>query len=447
MREAHPIEAAVGIEYYVSETDGVGGRLRDRPEDFRVREREAFGADLRDLDAEVGSYPHLVFRATLRSWDTNDFASALSTELEVSRERISWAGTKDKHAVTTQLFSVKYDDNELPELDEAEIEPIGRAGRPVLFGDLIGNEFELVVRDAEHPENAKPIAAELRRFNAGDESTESDAGTDGNIGVPNYFGQQRFGSMRPITHRVGLDIVRGEFESAAVRYVCESSDREPERTQLARNQLNETRAWENANEILPGGLRFERAIAGRLAEGADSPEDYREALETLPTNLQRMFTNAAQSYAFNLILSERLRRGLPFNEPIEGDVVCFADENGLPDPDRTQTVKESQLRTIRRHCERGRAFVTASLVGTDTEFGGGEPAEITRTVLDELHLKREDFDRPREFGSTGTRRAILVSAELETGRGPLTLRFSLPKGSYATVIAREFLKTDPDELS
>jgi tRNA pseudouridine13 synthase len=82
MRESHPIEAAVGIAYYVSEADGVGGHLRDRPEDFRVREREAFGADVHSLDAETGSYPHLVFRATLRGWDTNDFASACRTNSE-----------------------------------------------------------------------------------------------------------------------------------------------------------------------------------------------------------------------------------------------------------------------------------------------------------------------------------------------------------------------------
>jgi len=441
MRESSPPEAAVGIEYYVSETDGTGGRLRDRPEDFRVDERESFGADLRALDADVGSYPHLVFRATLRRWDTNDFASALSKRLGVSRERVSWAGTKDKHAVTTQLFSIKHGDNELPSVDGAEIEPLGRAGRPVLFGDLAGNEFEVIVRDAERPENAERIADELRQFGADDgEASEGAA-------VPNYFGQQRFGSMRPITHRVGLDVVRGDWESAAVRYVCESSEREPERTRAARTKLAEDREWADANELLPGGLRFERAIAGRLAEGATGPEDYRAALETLPTNLQRMFTNAAQSCAFNRMLSERLRRGLPFGRPVVGDVVCFAGDDGLPDPGRSQTVETSQLKTIRRHCERGRAFVTAPLVGTETEFGTGEPAEIARSVLADLGLERGDFDRPGEFGSGGTRRAIRVETDLDIELDPLTLRFSLPNGSYATVLAREFLKGDPDALS
>ncbi|CCQ36079.1 tRNA pseudouridine(13) synthase TruD [Natronomonas moolapensis 8.8.11] len=445
MREAHPTEAAVGIKYYVSETDGTGGHLRDRPEDFRVEEREAFGADLRGVDADVGSYPHLVFRATLRGWDTNDFASTLSKRLGVSRERVSWAGTKDKHAVTTQLFSIKHPDDELPSVDGATIEPLGRAGRPVLFGDLAGNDFEVVVRGAERPENADPIAVELGRFGADGRSADEDG--DGAVAVPNYFGQQRFGSMRPITHRVGLDVVRGEWESAAVRYVCESSDREPDRTRTARQRLDEEREWERANEVLPGGLRFERAIAGRLAEGADGPADYREALETLPRNLQSMFTNAAQSYVFNRVLSERLRRGLPFGTPAVGDVVCFADGDGLPDPDRTQAVEAEQLGTIRRHCERGRAFVTAPLVGTETDFGFGEPGEIVREVLDDLDLQRGDFDRPGAFGSEGTRRAVLFRTDLEHESDPLTLRFSLPKGSYATVLAREFLKTHPDDLS
>jgi tRNA pseudouridine13 synthase len=54
---------------------------------------------------------------------------------------------------------------------------------------------------------------------------------------------------------------------------------------------------------------------------------------------------------------------------------------------------------------------------------------------------------PGEFDSTGTRRAIRVTTDLDIDRDPLTLAFSLPKGSYATVVAREFLKADPDDLS
>ncbi len=102
-RNAHSLERRVGIEHYVSDAEGTGGRLRDAPEDFRVREVEAM--DAVQVDDDTGAYPHLVFRAELRNWETNDFASKLSDRLGISRERVSWAGTIDMRAVTTRLFS------------------------------------------------------------------------------------------------------------------------------------------------------------------------------------------------------------------------------------------------------------------------------------------------------------------------------------------------------
>jgi tRNA pseudouridine13 synthase len=188
------------------------------------------------------------------------------------------------------------------------------------------------------------------------------------------------------------------------------------------------------------------------AGGDPGPEDFRAALETLPTNLQRLLVNAAQSFLFNETLCRRLERGLPFHEAVEGDVVCFADRDApegltLPDTDRLQAASGDRLRTVNRHCARSRAFVTAPLVGTETEFAGGEPGETTRAVLDEFDVTREDFDLPGEFHSTGTRRAVLLRTDLDVTADPLTLSFSLPKGSYATVVLRELLKVDPTSLT
>ena len=451
MREAHPVERAVGIGYYVSDADGVGGHLRDSPEDFRVRELEAFDAE--PLDADRGAYPHLLFRATLRGWDTNDFAGALSDRLGVSRERVSWAGTKDKYAVTTQLFSVDgVDAADLPELADAELEPVGRTGRPVLFGDLAGNAFEVVVRVADRPENAGSVTADLEAFaDPGDEPGSDDTDGQTTVAVPNYFGQQRFGSRRPVTHEVGLALVREGFEAAVLAYVGNPSDREPERTREARAYVEETRDWAGALERFPGSLGYERAMCHALADvDGPGPEDFRAALETAPTNLQRLFVNAAQSYVFNRILSARLERGLPFAEPVTGDVVCFRDRSvdalAVPDTDRTQRVTDDRLATVRRHCERGRAFVTAPLVGTDTELADGEPGETERAVLEDVGIEPAEFDLPGEFHSEGTRRAVLVRTDLTVGREPLSFEFALPKGSYATVLLREYLKGDPEGL-
>ncbi|GAB3026884.1 tRNA pseudouridine(13) synthase TruD [Natronobiforma cellulositropha] len=445
MRPAHPLEQAVGIEHYVSDTDGVGGRLRASDADFRVRELERFSTE--SLEATTDAYPHLVVRATLSGWDTNDFVSRLSDALGMSRRRVSWAGTKDKRAITTQLFSIYgAEPADLPEIRGVDLEIVGRAGRALEFGDLAGNAFELAVSDADRPENAPAITDELRAF----------ADADGDqIGVPNFFGQQRFGSRRPITHEVGLEIVRGDWEGAVMAYLGGPTASEPEETQAARAFVEETRDWQAALERFPRGLGYERSLLHGLAESgegsAPTQETFRAALERLPDNLQKLFVHAAQSYAFNLILGERLERGLPFDRPVEGDVVCFADRQApeglaLPDVGREQRVSERRLRSVTRHCERGRAFVTAPLVGTETDVAAGEPGEIERDVLARLDLEPGDFDLPDDHHSSGTRRAILVTTELETEADPLSLAFSLPKGSYATVVMREYLKVDPIDL-
>jgi tRNA pseudouridine13 synthase len=457
MREAPPVEREVGIDYYVSDADGTGGRLRVAPADFRVRERELFDTEPPDADADT--YPHLVFRATLRGWDTNDFARALSNRLGISRERVSWAGTKDKHAVTTQLFSVDgFAAADLPDLDEVRYEVVGRAGRPILFGDLAGNEFTVRIRDADRPDQVAAVATELQSFGgtaeqSGASGVRGAGDTDDTtaVGVPNYFGQQRFGSKRPVSHEVGLAIVREDWERAVMTYVGNPSEREPQETRDARAFVEETRDWTAALDEFPGYLGYERSMLHRLAEGGDDSDDFRAALEELPTNLQQLFVNAAQSYIFNRILSERLGRGLPFDRPVAGDVACFADSDApegvaLPDAERTQRVTASRVDSVTRHCERGRAFVTAPLVGTETELGEGEPGEIERAVLDEVGVEPAEFDLPGEFHSEGTRRAILVRTELTTGRDPLELSFALPRGSYATVLLREFTKADPDDL-
>ena len=451
MRPAHPTEQTVGMAVYVSDTDGIGGQLRARDDDFVVTELERF--DTESLDADPGGYPHVVFRATLRGWDTNDFARRLSNGLGISRERVSWAGTKDKHAVTTQLFSVRATDAvEFPSIDGVTIEVLGRAGRAIEFGDLVGNSFELTIREPSRPENVTPIAEELAAFGGFDGADAEEPDTV-SLAVPNYFGQQRFGSRRPITAEVGLAIVRRDWEGAVMAYLGNPHEAEPAETRAARQFVEETRDWTAAIDRFPRGLRFERSLLNALAEADGEPgaDAFRDALERLPSNLRRLFVHAAQSYAFNLILSERLERGLPFDHPVDGDVVCFSDRDApgslvVPDVSRTQRVTSRRRTSIERHCERGRAFVTAPLVGTETTLATGEQGDIERAVLETCGLSQEAFDLPGEYYSTGTRRAILLRTTVSVETDPVVLSFTLPKGAYATVIAREFLKVDPQKL-
>ena len=486
LREGHPIEHAVGMDHYVSAADGIGGRLRETPDDFRVRELEAFEPE--PIDVDPGSYPELVVRVTLRDWDTNDFARRISDALGISRERVSWAGTKDKRAVTTQLFTLRgVDPDDLPEIRGAETEVLGRAGRGLTFGDLAGNAFEIRVTDAvaDAPDRIADVTRDLTAFASGGDGADGveTGGTvvDGaTVGVPNYFGQQRFGSRRPVTHRVGLAIVRTDPREAVRLYAGNSAPAEPDDTRAARDRVDaafgvsgeageasdasvEASAdgtgdgdWAACLDDIPRKLRFERSMIHRLADRDVSPDaprdhdDWWHALEAVPSNLQRLFVNAAQSVLFNRIVSERLRRGLPFDRPVAGDVVCFSaadapDELYAPDTDRLQRVDADRVSVVTRHCERGRAFVTAPLVGTDTELGDGAPGDIEREVLDDAGIEPSDFALPDEFDSAGTRRAILLRSDLDVtvDGGDPRFGFALPSGSYATVLLREFTKSGP----
>jgi len=457
MRPAHPVERAVGIEHYVTDLGGIGGRIRSRPEDFRVRELERFPTE--PVGADTGDYPHLVLRVTLRNWDTNDFAARLSDGLGISRERVSWAGTKDKRAHTTQLFSVRgVQPGDLPTIDDADVEVVGRAGRNVHFGDLLGNAFEIVVRDVEDLNGIELITDALREF--------GEAGTSGAVGgaddavtVPNYFGQQRFGSRRPVTHEVGLAIVRDDWQGAVMAYLGNPRGTEPDATRTARATIEdlvddagavpEGVDWGAALDATPNRLGYERSMLHALDDGGS----FREAIETVPSNLQRLFVHAAQSFLFNRIVSERLERGLPLTRPVAGDVACFADRDLpadadviVPDTGRVQRVTERRIDSVTRHCERGRAFVTAPLIGTGTDLADGDPGEVERAVLDDVGLEPSDFDLPEPFGSTGDRRALAVSTSLDVERDPVTFSFALPKGAYATVLLREYLKIDPTEM-
>lgn len=438
MRPAQPVEQRVGMAYYASEAAGTGGRLKATDEDFVVTELEAI--DPRPLDSNPGDFPVVIVRAQLEGWDTYDFAARLARSVGVHREAVRWAGTKDKEAITTQLFSIRgIDPDDLPAIPHAKLEPIGRFGRGLTFGDLVGNAFEIRVRDPVRPEQHKEITRQLRSFG------------NGTCAVPNYYGQQRFGTARAITHLVGLAILERDWKKAVLTYLGASSDREPSKTQQARQFLQETEDWERAQEQFPGGLGHERRLLQRLQniDPVDST-DFRSALEAFPEGLRRLFVHAAQSYLFNRILSKRLEDGLPLATAVPGDIVMFSREtnvlDSVPDPDRLQHVSENRVKVVNRHIDAGRAMVAGPLIGTDTEFATGEPGEIERSVLDEAGLDREAFDLPQPYQSSGTRRAYLCHVEPEISTSPLKFKFPLPSGSYATVVMREYLKVDPSDL-
>src|SRR3989304_2431127 len=91
-------EEVVAIRGYATSTPGCGGTIKAKPEDFVVEE-------ISSAPPTVPGGPFTVARIRTTNWETNRLVRGMARRLAVSRKRISFAGTKDKRAVTTQLFA------------------------------------------------------------------------------------------------------------------------------------------------------------------------------------------------------------------------------------------------------------------------------------------------------------------------------------------------------
>lgn len=429
-RKCITAETGIGMHNYLCDTDGTGGHLKTLPEDFIVRE---ISSPPRQKDN--GDYS--IATVTARNWETNRMVRLMSRSMGVSRDRIGFAGTKDKRAVTTQLMSV-YGTEELwkkVDLKDIEIRDIYRGASGIDIGDLIGNEFEIAVRDCIMD------PALIKDTVEADVSIIKKTG-----GFPNYFGVQRFGAVRPVTHLVGERLVRGDIEGAVRTYISFTTEEEAEELRLKRKELETTNVseWNTVFPTIPPAMAFEKMMVGVLV---NEPEDWVGAIEILPTNLQMMFVHAYQSWLFNEMLSRRMDAGMPLNAPVEGDIIIPLDANRIPQHENPILTTSKNIDLVTRQVRAGRAFVTITLYGSDGELAEGEMGEIERKVIEENRLTHEDFIIPElsRCTSRGSRREILCplkDIESSFSEEGYSLKFSLPKGNYATCLLREFMKSE-----
>ena len=387
VRSSYELDHQLGLDYFTTISNGVGGKLRERIEDFIVDEIPKHT----DLAAN-GEYTH--FNMEKENWETISAVRAIARSLDVSYKRFGYAGNKDRRAVTTQriaAWQVEQEQLMKVQLYGIRLYDFTKSNSRISLGDSEGNRFRITIRNPEL--RGQELEASMK---ASSEQIEI-------AGVPNYFGYQRFGTVRPNTHLVGRELVKGNLEAAVMRYLCYPYATERPECQAARRYLEETHDFGGALRIYPHRLVFERMMLDALR---NNPRDFVGALRRLPKKIRKLLVHAYQAYLFNRTLSAMIER---------------------------------EMNTSVHHLP---------LIGFNSSFSEGPQGELEKTILDEEGISRKEFltRSVPELSCKGYLRASSVNLKpvlKMVSDDTVVVEFTLPTGSYATTALREFMKADP----
>ncbi len=395
------------MKFLTENLPGVGGIYKQDPSDFQVEELPLYPCS--------GEGEHLYLWLEKTGITTHDLVNQLARQLKIREREIGYAGLKDARALTRQMISVPFsvlDRLGTLTLNGAKILKIDRHGNKLRLGHLCGNRFTITLRDTIKDPLARTelILADLQKR-----------------GVPNLFGEQRYGALGN-SAQLGRLLLQKKFSAFARELIGDPALIRNSAWQQAAKRYRDGNI-EEALTIMPGRMHDERQLLQALASG----KTHRVAVSTLPRKLLRLFLSAAQSQLFDQLLRQRLSH---LDQLWDGDIAvkhingaCFRVEQATTEQSRLENFEISP---------------TAPLFGHKVLLASGQQGEEELKILRDNGLKLEDWKLEQGLTMTGERRPLRVPLSeidiTDQTNHSLTLRFSLPKGSYATSLLREIIK-------
>jgi tRNA pseudouridine13 synthase len=402
------IDSRAGIDCYCTSFAGIGGSIKQGSEGFMVSEiiDESLNISLSYDDSH--RYPLYILEK--QDIDSNHALFEIERELHM---RFRVMGIKDAKAVTTQYAGMERVMRNPPtelKSKHTRLTLKGFIKHPLEKRFLAGNKFE------------------IRIYNARSSDLSSFVPQISKVG--NFYGLQRFGSERLVTHLVGREIVKRNFIHAVELLLSYTTEFDTQMSREIRNRCAEPRNYQQVLKMLPRGMDIERQVLSSLVAGKDAIA----ALRAVPIMIRRLFVQAYQAYIFNRCLSRAIMRGEDLLQPQTGDL-CFEMEGPV-----------TFGRIIKYNSNSKTKLVPAiRMAGYTFQPGKGRFENITRAILQEEEVTPKDFhikEMQELSHQGGFRQAPLWCTDFWYKLDPLRVSFKLPKGSYATTLLREIIKPD-----
>ena len=387
------IDSEIGITVFTTKFPGCGGMIKNQNEDFRVSELISEKADSRICK----DYGFAVYKLKKNGIDTTH---ALSEIFRKHGIRLKSLGLKDASAITEQFVFTTYKTNKHIEINEPKynLKKVGFTDKVLSKKEMIGNRFRIKIDVASN---------ELAKFNEFDK-------------ILNFYGYQRFGSRRPVTHRIGRAMIQKDFARAVDLLLSFTSEYDRAENTKLRELMSDASKYPEALKTIPKSMDLEKIALKEMIEHNDPVR----ALRALPLSIRRFFVQSYQSYIFNHTLSRSLDAGEELFCP-QSDDVCY-NKNG----------------------ELGK-FENDPLQRLSVPFVGYSYYKKTRfhyyieKILQDEEITHKDFfsKEIQEISSEGGFRNSTIKCEGYSINDNI-VSFSLSRGSFATIVLREIIKPE-----
>ena len=389
------LDSQIGITIYSTKFNGIGGKIRVTPDDFQVSEiiSERAQNSITDEDG------YAVYKLKKKKIDTNH---ALSEIFRKKGIRLKALGLKDTSAITEQYVCSGNKGKAIENFstDRYSLEKIGFVKKPLSKKDMISNHFKIKISECSDG---------LSSFKEHDK-------------VLNFYGYQRFGSKRPVTHLIGKAILQRDFKKAVELILAFTSPYDSQENTEIREKLSDSANYGKYLDQVPRQMDVERVVLKEMIEHNDP---FR-AIRSIVLSLRRFYIQAYQSFIFNQSLSSSFSDGENLFEAQPNDV-CF-DLKGI----------------IGKYVKGLDQHLALPFVGYSYYKKTRFDYQISK-ILAQEEISPKDFfiKEMQEVSSEGGFRQAAIHCSDYSSTGD-AVEFSLSRGSFATILLREIMKpTDP----